>query len=612
MRGHRPIFVKMIGILLFLLSSVVVLYTYFSQSSIEVIDAQITANNESRVSFLREQMESNMERLALTSGVLTQDSSIAKLQISILTGKDYDTLQYQTQVKEKLQLQSLSGNWRNEMSIYLPESGTRITTNPETPYDPELLSNSENGVWQLKKNGNGDPAYYQMLTWEPFLSKEHPEHANAVFEVRFDLNNLRQMLRNYKLDDPGDVYLVAEGTQWIDRTGKNVDPAVTADARAAIGAALQSEVDHPERTVGHLEVDIGGQSAFLSYARIAGLDAYLVDYVPLRVMHQPIIASRNLFYISLAFVVALGIAATYLLYMHVQKPISAIVRGLKKFEIGDYSFRIRKRFNNEFDYMMVRFNDMGEEIQHLIRDVYEERDRARLATLKQLQSQINPHFLYNCLSFVAGCAKIGQTETIRQMAFHLGSYYRYTTRVENQLPLLREEIDLVTHYLTIYCLRLERLDYEIDLDDSLLEEHVLRLILQPIVENAIVHGVEPVAGGGMICISGQRDGEDLVLSVEDSGRGMTEKEIAQYRERLNTPLNESGGCGLWNVNQRLLHRYGEGAGLTMAPSQRLSGLRVTVRWPSGSGGTAEQEMGNQLDKQDIEGGEHHAAIAVSG
>jgi two-component system sensor histidine kinase YesM len=569
MKRHWPIFLKINGVILILVIPIILLFAYFNRTSFQVIDSQITAYNESQLLFLKNQIEANAERLSLSSSVLARDSSILELQMSILTKDYYGMIDFQTQVKEKLYLQSFSSNWTNDLSVYLPDTQRRVSTNPSDSYDQSVLEKADNGKWHFRPGSSQEAPYYQLFIWDPYLSKNSSQTVNAVFEVRFGLDNIRKMLQHYKRESPGHSFLLTS-------TGRVFSMSESNDADfVELGESLLRE---GLSTSGHRSIQLDKQQAFLSYIQLPGLDAYLIDYVPLNTFHAPLIKSRNLFYLSMLVLIFLGFSASYLLYLHVQKPISYIMKGLKHLEMGDYSFRITKRFHNEFDYMMLRFNDMSAEIQHLITNVYEEQNRSRLATLKQLQSQINPHFLYNCLSFIAGCAKAGYTETIKQMAYHLGDYYRYTTRVENQMPLLKEEIDLVNHYLKIYSFRLERIDYHIDIPAEMLDEPIMRLTLQPVVENAIVHGIEPKPGRGTILISGRYEAEWNVLTVEDSGEGMTDLEIRDYLQGLEQPMGEHTGCGLWNVNQRLLQRFGPGAGIFMESSRSLSGLCVSLRW----------------------------------
>ncbi|WP_036717830.1 cache domain-containing sensor histidine kinase [Paenibacillus harenae] len=571
MKRNRPIFLKINLVILILLIPAVILYTYFSRTSFEVIDKQMSEYNESQLLFLKSQIESNAERLSFSSSVLARDSSILDLQRSLLTKDYYGMIDFQTQVKEKLYLQSFSSNWTNSLSVYLPDIATRISTNPNDSYNESDLDAADNGKWRFQPGNAGETPYYQLFIWDPYFSKNGSLTVNAVFEVRFGLDNIRKMLQHYKLESPGNSFLLTS-------SGRVISNSAAGDAGyEAAGVVLMKE---GLSETGHRSMKMDGQQAYVSYVWLPGLDAWLIDYVPLNVFHAPIIESRNLFYISMLALIILGFAASWLLYLHVQKPISFIIKGLKHFEMGDYSYRIGKRFHNEFDYMLQRFNDMGKEIQHLIQNVYEEQNRSRLATLKQLQSQINPHFLYNCLSFIAGCAKVGHTDTIKEMAYHLGGYYRYTTRVENQMPLLKEEADLVRHYLQIYSYRLERIDFNIDIPSDLMDEPVMRLILQPVVENAVMHGIEPTPGRGTVLVTGHRESGWTVLRIEDSGGGMTGPEIEAYMRRLNQPMDEHTGCGLWNVHQRLKQRFGDGAGISIEPSKRLSGLCVALRWKS--------------------------------
>lgn len=571
MKRRKPIFVKMTGIILIVFIPVVMLYSYFSTTSLNVIDKQTRAYKESQLLFLKSQIESNVERLSLSSNVLARDSSILDLHISILREDYYQMIEYQNMVKEKLHLQSLSSHWSNELSVYLPETKSRISTNLSSVYDPDVLERTENGVWKFQPGDATGSPYYQLFIWDPYMSKDDPNLVNAVFEVQFSLENVREMLRHYNLDNPGDSFLLTSSGYAFSDTS-NMDASFQ---------LLGEQLLHEELgEVGNRVMEIDGKHSYLSYAYLPNLDAWLIDYVPLDVFHAPVIQSRNLFYLSMLVLIVMGLAASYLLYLNVQRPLSALIRGLKQFEIGDYNFRIKQKFHNEFDYMMHRFNDMAHEIQNLIQNVYEEKDRARLATLKQLQSQINPHFLYNCLSFIAACAKAGQTDTIKEMCYHLGGYYRYTTRVENQKATVEEEIRLVRHYLQIYTYRLERIDFNIDIPEPMMTLPIMRLMVQPVVENAILHGVEPKPGSGIVVVSGRQEAGWNIIQVDDSGVGMTDEEIKHYMLRLELPLNDQGGFGIWNVHQRLKHHFGPGAGVTISRSHMLPGLCVTLRWKS--------------------------------
>ena len=145
---------------------------------------------------------------------------------------------------------------------------------------------------------------------------------------------------------------------------------------------------------------------------------------------------------------------------------------------------------------------MAAEIEQLIQKVYVEQLRSREANLKQLQSQINPHFLYNCFALIRSLTRLGKHDSVMEMALHLSKYYRYTTRVEKQSASLQEELDLIESYLKIQQLHISHLHYEIDIPDHMRHLDIPRLLLQPLVENAVIHGIERVERDGIITVSG--------------------------------------------------------------------------------------------------------------
>lgn len=220
---------------------------------------------------------------------------------------------------------------------------------------------------------------------------------------------------------------------------------------------------------------------------------------------------------------------------------------------------------------------MVEQIQELIENVLMEKIHVREARLKQLQSQINPHFFYNCFSFITSMAKLGNQAAVVGMAHNLSRYYRYTTRQERDLVSLSEEVEFVTHYLEIQNMRMSRLQYTISIPSQMHRLEIPPLVLQPLVENAVLHGIEPLAAAGIVRITGSCSGRTMILTVEDDGQGMLPEQMAELEQKLVHAMDEEMGCGVWNVHQRMRLRYGEEAGLTFAPSP-LGGLQARLQW----------------------------------
>jgi two-component system sensor histidine kinase YesM len=185
--------------------------------------------------------------------------------------------------------------------------------------------------------------------------------------------------------------------------------------------------------------------------------------------------------------------------------------------------------------------------------------------------------------------KMGQDRAVMDMAYHLADYYRYTTRMDNQGVSLNEELAFVRIHLEILQLRNETLTYSIELPEELAELRIPRLLVQPIVENAIVHGLENVEYPGRVEIRVYVKAGWLYLQVEDNGKGLNREQIGQLHTELQIPAGEYAGCGLWNVYQRLQGNLGADARVVISPS-RLGGLTVTLIWRPGTRDEMKEEL----------------------
>jgi two-component system sensor histidine kinase YesM len=174
-------------------------------------------------------------------------------------------------------------------------------------------------------------------------------------------------------------------------------------------------------------------------------------------------------------------------------------------------------------------------------------------------------------------AKMKNHEAVVAMSQNLSSYYRYTTRQERDFVSLSDELEFVGSYLEIQKLRRNRLEFAVELPPRLRKIDIPPLIVQPLVENAVLHGIEEKAGEGIIRVAVSDDGGKFRIVVDDNGKGLDEAARRELELSLSEPMTEKTGCGLWNVNQRLQLRYGENAGVSIEPSD-LGGLRVILHW----------------------------------
>lgn len=247
---------------------------------------------------------------------------------------------------------------------------------------------------------------------------------------------------------------------------------------------------------------------------------------------------------------------------------------MRKVEEGDLQIQMDSECDDEIGKLIRGFNKMIAKIRNLIEQVYEGQLRQKDYEMKALQAQINPHFLYNTLSLINWKAIEADQEDISKVTLALSSFYRTALNKGNNVLTFGEEVENLRSYLEI---QLMMHDYEFDVEINIEEEvkkyKTLNLILQPMIENAIDHGIDlKTDGRGKITVDLYQEGEDIVLNVSDNGVGMDQKAIDTILTK------QSKGYGIRNVNERIKLYYGQDYHLVIT-SQLGEGTQITLRVP---------------------------------
>lgn len=266
----------------------------------------------------------------------------------------------------------------------------------------------------------------------------------------------------------------------------------------------------------------------------------------------------------------------------ITKPIIQLKRLMKRAEAGDLSVRFEVKYRDEVSELGGNFNQMLHRIEELIQIVYTEQQNKQKAELKVLQEQIKPHFLYNTLDTINWMAREYEAEDIVKVVDALTSMYRIGLSNGKDYITLEEEIKYVANYLYIQKIRYQsKLNYIIEEDDSLQHYEVPKLILQPLIENAIYHGIKAKRGEGHLYISTKElDNQFMELTVEDDGSGMTPEKVEELQRRLNEPqgADENQSFGLFYINERLRIRYGFRYNVDIKSTKDI-GTRITIKIP---------------------------------
>ena len=262
----------------------------------------------------------------------------------------------------------------------------------------------------------------------------------------------------------------------------------------------------------------------------------------------------------IAIIVALFFTAS------IAKPLSKLRRLMKQAEGGDMDVHFKSKYDDEIGQLGNSFNNMIAEIRKLIDLVYVEQQSKREAELKILQAQIKPHFLYNTLDTIQWMAQDHQAADIVEIVGALTNLFRIGLSNGDEMVTLRQELDHARSYMIIQKARYEdKFSYEIACDESLLDCRVLKLILQPLVENGIYHGLKEKRGSGVINLSARREGDALLLTIADDGAGMSLQKAAELNQMLqeNTP-GDKPGYGVFNVHARIRLSFGQAYGIRFA------------------------------------------------
>ena len=261
----------------------------------------------------------------------------------------------------------------------------------------------------------------------------------------------------------------------------------------------------------------------------------------------------NLLILVCLLVVSLAITA----------PVKKLIEAMREVQQGNFDYRIDNKRSDEMGLLMETFNYMVFKIDMLIKEVYQEKLAQKNAELEALQSQINPHFLYNTLDTINWMLLEKKEYEISGIVVSLGEMMKYAISRSSRTVALREEIRHVSNYLLIQKERMEdKLEYEIDIPHQYESVQVPRLILQPLVENAIIHGIET---GGKVSIRVYEREEDggCWLEVSDNGAGMDEEQLKRLRDGTTEMRMDHRSIGVENVNKRIRLYYGEEFGLTI-------------------------------------------------
>ncbi len=430
----------------------------------------------------------------------------------------------------------------------LDRSGKNLTITPVHP--TEYYSGTSDDVFTVSRN------YFDL---RGMIGQE--KYIGTLF-LDIDMTRLQNLLKTMHLGDDADYFLLMEDGTCLYSTREQY-----------IGKSREEiEEAYPARDFEVLTSHTG-EYGLTCLAEVSREKAYAS-------IHSMI----ELILLLGVVVLVILLAGAYLFSRFLTRPLYEMMDEMKKVESGSFDIHLPVRGNDEIGVLSSRFNEMSHELEQYINQSYVARIRQNEAELTAIKSQIYPHFLYNTLEIIRMTAVENEDEQVSRMIDSLSRQIHYLIgTVEDMVPLSKE-LDIVEKYVYLLNCRIsEQILLRVEMDPSL-APMVPKLILQPIVENAYVHGIKPAKKTGSVLISVTREGDELEISILDNGVGMNGEELEKLKQLMmgDAPgiKNEYNwqSIGMKNVQDRLRFLYGEPYGLTIASTVGL-GTSVLIRMP---------------------------------
>ena len=394
-----------------------------------------------------------------------------------------------------------------------------------------------------------------------------------------NLARLSAMTEDIILGKTGRLYLVDQNLQILGGKDKNLilRQIPLDDHSLTLMQAAQE---------GSIEGKFNGEKSFIHFEEIGLNNWKLVGVIASQEFQTSAGVVRNRILFGGALVLSVFAAVGVIVAGKITRPIQNICAFMQQVETGDLSLRVHETGSIEIEKLSQHLNRMIEHLSHLLDEMYQEQIFKRKMALKMLHAQINPHFLYNTLDSITWMVETGRREVAVELLESLSTIFRVTLSGGRDMVTIGEEVEHALSYLRVQRIRYQdKLDYVVNVDDEIKKNQIVKITLQPLIENAIYHGIKPKTNGrGTVVILGHQIAPDQVrLSVIDNGVGMSQEKVVELKEALAEPeMNletEGKGYSLINISSRIKLYFGREYGLSYTSEEGV-GTRVDVLLPN--------------------------------
>ena len=450
--------------------------------------------------------------------------------------------------------------------LYLPQSGYRITEGAvERMEDNDFVELRRYEGCATGKIYFSDDKIFTVETGGHRVEEEAGLY--ALLSIEFSTEKIQEQMSVLNSSEENGVLFYNAGADFL------IESCGGEPVGRKICEVLEQNGDDTYPGIQSVEVN---SEQYLVSAENGERLGLFIQYTKARELLQPIYKSRVFMCLILTVLTVLSLGFVLYTRNTVHRPIRTLLTAFEEVKKGKWDRHIKHKKQDEFSDLYEGFNDMEDQLVKLVDEVYVQTNLAQRAQMKQLQAQINPHFLYNSFFVLSRRVKRHDYENAEQLARYLGNYFQYLTRNESDYVTLRQEFDHAKSYAAIQGMRfVSRLTVDFgELPENCERIQVPRLILQPLLENVFEHGLKNKVKEGILRVSVESSEGSLRIHVEDNGEETTDRELMELQEYLKT---EDGGeiTGIRNIHRRLQIYFNGKGGLRISRS-RLGGVRITL------------------------------------
>ncbi|WP_130615119.1 cache domain-containing sensor histidine kinase [Cohnella abietis] len=335
-----------------------------------------------------------------------------------------------------------------------------------------------------------------------------------------------------------------------------------------------------EQESGSIVKRIDGKEVMISYVTAPFSGMKIANIIELSELTRNVDILRNLLWTLTGVALFLSIGLSVFLTRRLLLPLKKMKSLMNKVENGDYSVQFKAQSNDEIGKLAGSFNHMVRKINELVHHIFVIRILKRDADFKVLQSKINPHFLYNTLESISMKAEVDNNYEVADMISRLGRLFRMTINHDKELILLAKEMEYVENYVSIQKIRFPNLSFIVDIEPEVMKSYILPWTIQPLVENAIIHGLAPHNHEGSIYIKAALVDKDVVIRIMDNGKGMSEEKRRDIQAQLLTNIDKDDDqihIGLKNIFDRIRYYFGDRYGLVILSGEQGIGTTIEIR-----------------------------------